>query len=86
MSKIHKMIGDNMDEIKPLDTAESLAKFLNCGVSKIRKDTKKGLPCIRFGRLVRYDRERVLKYLRWSEAQGVKGNKPEEEDTYATQE
>lgn len=48
-----------------LDTAQSLAAFLNCSTAKIRKDTRlKKLPIIRVGRAVRFDREAVISALK----------------------
>ena len=47
-----------------LETAASLALFLNCSVAKIRKDTRlKRIPFLRVGRAVRFDRSAVLRAL-----------------------
>jgi excisionase family DNA binding protein len=53
-------------EISPssLDTAEDLAKFLKLSVSYIRRLTRTaGLPAVRIGRSVRYDRQAILTWL-----------------------
>ena len=48
-----------------LDTAKSLAAFLQCSIAKVRKDTRlTDLPRLKFGRSVRYDRTEVLAWLR----------------------
>ena len=47
-----------------LDTAESLAKFLNISVAYVRKLTRLNkLPVVRIGRAVRFDRASVLSAL-----------------------
>lgn len=52
-------------ESKPLDTAETLAKFLSASVAHIRKLTReKMVPVVHIGRrAVRYDRVAVLRAL-----------------------
>jgi excisionase family DNA binding protein len=47
-----------------LDTAQSLAKFLNVSTAYIRKLTRLNkLPVVRIGRAVRFDRAAVLRAL-----------------------
>jgi hypothetical protein len=47
-----------------LDTAFSLAKFLNVSVACIRKHTRlTDMPVVRIGHAVRYDRQAVLAWL-----------------------
>ena len=56
-----------MDEIKSsdcLDTAKSLAKFLNVSTACVRKMTRlSGIPTVRIGSAVRYNRGEVLAWL-----------------------
>lgn len=48
-----------------LDTALSLAQFLNVSLAAVRKWTRtKDMPVVRAGRAVRYDRTEVLDWLR----------------------
>ena len=55
-----------------LDTAPSLAKFLNVSVACIRKYTRTtDMPVVRIGAAVRYDRMSVLT---WLQAGGPKRN------------
>lgn len=50
---------------KQLDTAYSLAQFLNVSVACIRKYTRlTNIPVVRIGHAVRYDRTAVLAWLR----------------------
>ena len=54
-----------MPETTTLDTATSLAAFLNCSTAKIRKDTRlTDMPVIKIGRSGRYDRSAVLDWLK----------------------
>lgn len=51
-------------EADSLDTADDLAKFLKVSTSYIRRLTRTaGLPAIRIGHSVRYDRAAVLAWL-----------------------
>lgn len=52
-----------------LDTAEDLAGFLKVSVSYVRKLTRTaGLPAVRIGHSVRYDRQTVLNWLNTRES------------------
>lgn len=57
------------NSIEHLDTAKTLADFLKVSVPAIRKWTRFGLPHIRCGRVVRYNREAVLAYLQERQAE-----------------
>lgn len=51
-----------------LDTVGDLARFLKVSVSCVRKLTREaGLPVVRIGRSVRYERAAVLAWLRGGE-------------------
>jgi excisionase family DNA binding protein len=55
----------NSSDAQSLDTAQSLAKFLNVSTAYIRKLTRLNkLPVIRIGRAVRFDRAAILEALR----------------------
>lgn len=54
-----------MQEDKKLLTVEELARFLNCSQGLIHKlKDNRGLPFLKIGASVRFDKEEVLNYLR----------------------
>lgn len=56
-----------------LDTVDNLADFLQLSVSRVRKLARKGLPFIRIGRSVRFDRQAVLAWLQTNQSAGPGG-------------
>ena len=58
-------MGNMTQELEGLLTKRELAKGLKCSTRKIELDP--GLPCIRWGRSVRYDWREVLDYLKGKE-------------------
>jgi excisionase family DNA binding protein len=60
------------------ETAKDVAAFLKVSLPEIRKLTRMGMPHLKIGRAVRFDRQAVLAYLRERQAQTERnGNKKE---------
>ena len=56
-----------------LDTARTLAEFLNVSLAAVRKWTRFALPHIKVGRCTRYDRESVLRWMQTRQQQNGHG-------------
>ena len=55
---------DAVAHLEQLDTAETLARFLNVSVACVRKYTiTTDIPCLRVGRAGRFDRAAVVAWL-----------------------